>query len=236
MRERLRERVGAGRGVWLRSAIAAGIMLGLAVPAHALVPLTPRGQAATAAAGAPRCTYSFYDVKADAPGLSGQQANQLDLVEGVFGLNSAHTKLRVVMTIRNLSKAIPAPANYTDYLIYWTNPSGDSGPNAVDATVNSAGKVTFTDGTVTVVNGNTQYSASPTSSAIGRFGHGPNGKIEIDVPLSQLHLKVGNVLSRPVGETASGASGPVGSIGSVSDSDKGKAYKLGQATCINRRR
>jgi hypothetical protein len=237
MRNILRPSTGVGRVT--RMLVSAGVLLGLAVPAQAVVDRqsSPHSRASAARssrqAGAPRCTYSFYDPKPDASGLSGQQANQLDLVEGVFGLNAKHTKLRVVVTIKNLSKSIPAPANYMDYEVYWTNPAGDSGPNAVDATVSKSGKVTFSDGTVTVVNNNTQYSPNATNSATGTFGHGPSGKIEFDVPLSALKLKVGKALGKPIGQTASGASSPAGSLGSVADSDQGKSYKLGQRTCID---
>lgn len=240
MRKLLRRSIGAGRTMWLRLLAGAGLLLGLAVPvAHAVVHRhsASRSQAtasqSSSQAGAPKCSFAFYDPKPDALSIAGQQANQLDLVEGVLGLNSAHSKLRVVLTIKNLSKTIPAPANYMDYALYWTNPSGDTGPNAVDVTVNSSGKVTFSDGTVTVVNGSTQYAAASTNAATGSFGHGPNGTIEIDVPLSALKVKVGKVLSTPTGQTADGASTPGGSLGSVADNDPGKNYKLGQPTCID---
>ncbi|MFL5823769.1 MAG: hypothetical protein ACJ764_10045 [Solirubrobacteraceae bacterium] len=225
----LRLLIGPGRTAWLRLALALGLLSAVALPAQA----PARGRAAHASSGKPRCTYAFYDQSSDAPGLTGQQEDQLDLVQGTLGLNPTHTKLRVVLNLKNLSKTIAPGSNYNDYSLYWKNPSGDTGPNAVDVTVNSSGKVTYTDGTVTLVNGNSQYNASGTTAATGKFGHGRNGAIEIDVPLSELKLKVGKVLGKPTGQTASGASTPVGSLGGIADSDVGKSYKLGQPTCID---
>jgi hypothetical protein len=182
----------------------------------------------------------FRDTKADAPdAFSGRQDNNLDIVQGTLGLNRGHTKLRVVMTFKNLSKTIAAPANFLSYLFYWANPAGDSGPNAVEATVDKSGKVTYSDGNVAVVNGNTNYTQSATTAAAGKFGHGPNGALEIDVPLTELHLRLGQALTQEVGSAGSGASSPFGSLSGTADSDGPKGshkYKLGQPTCIDRER
>jgi hypothetical protein len=246
MRNVLRQSIGASRTTWLRLLAGTGLLLGLAVPAQALVARqsssrsgTRSGQAAPgsrrAAAAAPKCSSVYYDSSADAPDIEGQQTNNLDLVQTTLGLNRADTKLRVVMIIKNLSKKPPAPANDLDYQIYWTNPSGDTGPNALDAAVNGSGTVTYSAGTTTVVNGNTSYAASKAVSATGTFGSGPNGKVEIDVPLSQMGLKVGQVLTGPVAYTADGNSSL--GLGSIADRDPqtggGNNYKVDQKTCID---
>jgi hypothetical protein len=210
--------------------------LGLGAAAMFLVPARALGRHATshpeaAAASASKCSYVSYDNKADAPDLRGQQANQLDVVKATLGLNRARTKLRLVMTFKNLSKTPPSPATYMDYQFSWTNPSGDRGPNALDASVTGGG-VTYTAGTVS----GSVYTPSSTTTATGTFGHGPGGAIEIDAPLRQLGLKVGQVLSQPVTNTYSGVSSPVVSYGQGSDSDTGAHYKLGQPTCIDPRR
>jgi hypothetical protein len=187
----------------------------------------------------PSCSYAFYDPSADSPdGFTGQQDDQLDLVQGTLGLNSAHTALRVVMNIRNLSKTIPTGSNYLDYEFFWTNPSGDTGPDAVDVQVDSSGNVTYADGTESIssAGGSTNYQFNPsaTSDATGSFGAGPNGVVEVDVPLSELHLSVGQVLSGPSAYTADGINGQATGIGFISDQDgPGNNYTLGQSTCIN---
>lgn len=187
----------------------------------------------------PSCSYAFYDPSADAPdGFTGQQDDQLDLVQGTLGLNSAKTALRVVMNIRNLSKTIPTGSNYLDYEFFWTNPAGDSGPDAVDVQVDSSGNVTYTDGTESITNAggstNYQFNPSSTSDATGSFGSGPNGAVEVDVPLSELHLTAGQVLSGPSAYTADGVNGQVTGLGFISDQDgPGNNYTVGQPTCID---
>jgi hypothetical protein len=217
----------------MRVAAGAGLALALVVPAHAAgSPQTAQGSGATAP---PKCKYAFYDASTDAPDpFTGQQENQLDLVQGTLGLNSTRKKLRVVMSSKNLSKQVPTGSNFNSYDFYWTNPAGDKGPNAVEVQVSSSGTVTYSDGTESKVGGNFQYSASSTSAAHGKFGSGPNGKIEVDVPLSELKLKAGKVLSQPSAYSATGANAQLTSLGSIVDQDgPGHSYKLGQPTCID---
>jgi hypothetical protein len=224
--------VAPGRTPWTRLTLVVGLLTALVGPAQAL------GSSAThrSSAGKPRCSYAFYDPKTDAPDpFTGQQENQLDLVQGTLGLNATHKKLRVVMSLKNLSKKVPTGSNFDSYDFYWTNPAGDKGPNAVEVGVSSSGAVTYSDGTESLVGGNFQYTPSTTSAATGKFGSGRNGTIEVDVPLSELKLKVGKVLSKPSAYSATGANAVVTSLGSVVDQDgPGHSYKLGQTTCIDR--
>jgi hypothetical protein len=217
---------------WLiRVALGAGAVLALIVPTQA----AGSAQAARSTSTAPKCRYAFYDARTDAPDpLTGQQENQLDLVQGTLGLNATHKKLRVVMSFKNLSRKVPTGSNFNSYDFYWTNPAGDSGPNAIEVQVSSSGAVTFSDGTESKVGSNFQYSASSTSAARGKFGSGRNATIEVDVPLAELKLKVGKVLSGPSAYSATGANGQVTSLGSIVDQDgPGHSYKLGQRTCID---
>lgn len=183
----------------------------------------------------PSCSYSLYDPKADAPDpVMGSQDDQLDLVQGTLGLTPDHTKLRVVMNIKNLSKALPTGATTNDYEFFWTNPKGDSGPDAVDVQVSSSGTVTYADGTetATTAGGSTSYSftASTTSKATGTFGSGPGGAIEVDVPLSELGLKAGQTLTGPSAYTAADYPG----LGFIVDQDgPGNNYTVGQPTCVD---
>ncbi len=210
----------------MRPAVAAGALAALFVPTQAL------GSSASAresSAGKPTCRYLSYDPAADAPGPSGTQANQLDLVEVSLGLNKADTKLHLLMTVKNLSKRIPSPGDFMEYQLQWTNPAGDKGPDAIDVGVSSSGKVTYSDGSVS---GNV-YSASSTSSATGTFGSGPNGKIQVNVPLAELKLKVGQVLKSPIANSYDGVTAGGVSFARGSDSDTGSNYKLDQPTCAD---
>lgn len=213
------------------------LALGPGFAAALIVPATAVGssEGARQASSNASCAYAFRDTKTDAPApFTGQQQNQLDLVQGTLGLNSTRKKLRVVMSIKNLSKKVPSGSNFNSYDFYWTNPAGDRGPNAVEVQVSSSGSVTYSDGTESTVGGNFQYTPSSTSAAHGSFGSGRNGKIEVDVPLSELKLKVGKVLSKPSAYSATGANAHVTSLGSIVDQDgPGHNYKLGQPTCID---
>lgn len=221
-------RIAAGvRPTWFQLVLGLGAASALVVPAHALGRHSASRQAG-AAASARKCSFVSYDTRPDAPDMRGNQANQLDLVRTTLGLNRTRTKLRLVMTFKNLSKTIPSPSNYMDYQFSWTNPSGDTGPNALDISVTRAG-VVYTDGTVS---GNV-YTPASTNSASGTFGHGPGGAIEVDATLRALGLKVGQVLSSPVANTYAGVSSPVVSYGHGADSDPGANYRVGQPTCID---
>ena len=217
--------------VWL------GLLLVIAVPAQALVRHSANrrsGAPAATAPGAPKCSFASYDPSADAPDLKRSQADNLDLVQTTFGLDKTDKKLLVVMSFRNLSKNIPSPADNLDYQVWWVNPSGDTSTNnAVDVTVNSSGTVAFTDGNVMTTGSNSVYTASKTSAATGTFGSGKGGKIKISVPLTEMGLKPGEVLTSPVAGTYDGFTSPAASYSQGADSDPGNNYTLDKKTCID---
>src|SRR5438128_1438739 len=112
MLEVMRRVATGGRSGRLQLAVGIGSLLAIVVPAQALGSHAT-SKARASAASAPKCKYVFYDAKSDAPDpFTGKQDKQLDIVQGTLGLNPTHTKLRVVMTFKNLSKKIPAPANF----------------------------------------------------------------------------------------------------------------------------
>lgn len=198
-------------------------------------PTDPAPIFAQAGAGAPACSYLFYDSSADAPDpVTGSQEDQLDIVEGDFGLTPDKSALRAVLTIRDLSKDIPTGATYLDYQIYWNYTApGASSPTtyAADVQVDSSGAVTYADGTMTVTQGNYQFNANANGHATGTFGAGKNGKIEVDVPLADVgNPKLGDVLQSAGAYSADGAA----VFGFIVDQD-GPApdYHLGQPTCID---
>jgi hypothetical protein len=193
----------------------------------------------------PACKYVFYDPSSDAPdGFSSQQDDQLDLVQGTLGLTPDDSKLRVVMKIQNLDKAIPTGSNYLDYEFFWNyTPAGASSATtyAVDVQVDSSGNVTYQDGTetVTTTSGTSNYQFNPNSSsgATGTFGSGPNGEVEVDVPLADVGSpKLGDVLSGGSAYTADGVNAQVTGLGFIADQDgPGSSYALGDSTCIDQR-
>jgi hypothetical protein len=218
-----------------KTAPASDVMPGGSDPAP-IVAQPPQG---------PACAYAFYDPSGDAPdGVTGAQDDQLDLIQGTFGLTPDNSKLRVAMTINNLSKTIPTGSNYLDYESFWNyTPAGASSPTtyAVDVQVDSSGNVTYQDGTetATTTNGATNYQFNPNSSshATGTFGSGPNGAIEVDVPLAEIGSpKLGDVLKGPAAYTADGVNAQVTGLGFIADqAGPGNDYPLGQSTCIDQR-
>lgn len=194
------------------------------------------------AGAAPSCNYAFYDPNPDASDMVAQR-DQLDLVQGTLGLTADNSQLRVVMNILDLSKTIPTGVSFLDYEFFWNfTPSGASSPTtyAVDVQVDSLGDVTYRDGTETTLNGTYQFNPNPNSRAMGSFGLGQNGAIEVDVPLADIGSpQLGDVLSGPRAFTAEGLvstplTGPVNT--QTLDSDgPGNSYTLGESTCIDPR-
>jgi hypothetical protein len=189
--------------------------------------------------GGPACTYAFYVGDPSAPDLvTGGDDQNLALVQGTFGLTPDGKDLRAVINLQNLSETPPQGSTMMDYEFYWTNPSGDTGPNAVDVQVDSLGNVTYQYGTetVTTTEGEADYSFSETGAATGTFGSGKDGAIEVDIPLSELGLKAGEVLTAPSAYTAEGwglaGNNLTGEI--VDQAGPGNRYTVGQPTCIDR--
>ena len=192
---------------------------------------------------APNCSYLFYNASPSAPDpYTGAQDPQLAMVEGDMGLTGDHQSLRVVLTIQDLNKSTPTGTNFNDYTVFWNEtPAGASTPTtyAADVRVSSNGAVTYSDGTEseTTAGGQTTYSYTPsaTSHATGSFGSGTDGKIEIDVPLSDIgNPAPGAVLSGATAQSASGGDAAVTSFGFISQTaGPGNSYSLGQPTCID---
>ena len=192
---------------------------------------------------APNCAYLFFNASPQAPDpYTGTQDSQLAMVEGDMGLTADKQSLRVVLTIQDLNKSTPTGTNFNDYTVFWNYTApGASTPTAyaVDVHVSSSGAVSYTDGTEseTTAGGQTTYSFTPnaTSHATGTFGSGTDGKIEIDVPLSDIgNPAAGAVLSGATAQSASGADATVTSFGFISQTaGPGNSYRLGQPTCID---
>jgi subtilase family serine protease len=138
------------------------------------------------------CTPLFTDPAGDDSyplGTSSGGNPQLDVLSGNISYDAKHHQLRALTTIKNLSTTAASPAGGgNEYYLLWTYKGTTY---FADAEVDSTGQVTYHDGTVS----GSQYNTAHTIS--GHFGHGPNGVVEVDVP-------VADVGSPPSGATLTG--------------------------------
>jgi hypothetical protein len=164
----------------------------------------------------PACV-AKWTVPSDSDSLSispGMQNPQLDLLAGDFSLSTDQKTLQVKLTLANLSKAVPAGAWANEYYMQWTI----GGTTYFTHTeVDLTGAISYHDGVV-VVNGPSHlYQDNNTDT--GSFGSGPNGVVEVDVPLANFKLAVGSVIPQPSGLTEVEIGGPAG--GSLQQADTG---------------
>lgn len=113
---------------------------------------------------------------AEPPGAHGANP-QLNLLRGDFALTPDGQTLQVRLTLDNLSKTVPAPYQGNEYFGLWTYKGTTY---YVNAEVDTSGTVSYFYGTFA---GN---SYTPLGSASGSFGGGPDGVVEVDVPLSKV--------------------------------------------------
>jgi pseudomonalisin len=216
---------------------ASHVLPGKSDPPALVAPVTTGGTPA------PKCTYELFEGSPSATDtVSGSDDPNLAVSEANLGLTANHEDLRVVINLQNMSDTPPSGFTLLDYNIYWTNPTGDSSSNdAVDAEVDSAGRTSFQDGQEVDDSSEGEYVFAPstTSAATGTITDGPDGTVEIDVPLAELGLKVGDSLSAlqvmtGEGEGVAGAQ-PANSAGllTLDNLGPGPTYTLGEPTCID---
>lgn len=155
-------------------------------------PVLPKQPSAGSTTRPNACTPLFTDAAGDDSyplGTSSGGNPQLDVLSGNISMTSRHKTLRLLTTVKNLSTSMASPAGGgNDYYFLWTYKGTTY---FADAEVDSTGAVTYGDGTVS---GN-QYNSAHTDT--GHFGSGPNGVVEVDVPLA-------NVGNPPLGATLTG--------------------------------
>jgi hypothetical protein len=129
--------------------------------------------------------------------LAGPGSNpQLDVVSGSLAVTPDGKTLRAIVTLRNLSTSIPAPGGENDYRVVW-NYGGTSYFGL--ATVEPGGSVLYLDGKAITAGPETRYE--PLNVDSGSFTPGPNGTVEIDVPLANVGSPpTGAVLVAPTAE------------------------------------
>jgi hypothetical protein len=181
------------------------------------------------------CPATFNDPNGDASSLP-SSAPQLDILHGDVALSSDGKDVRAALSVANFSPTLPTGWATADWIMYWTKPDDGTAPPAtythdyyaVAATLDATGAITYTDGTIGFDDsGNYQYT--PINTVTGSYVTGPNGRIEVDAPLSDLGLAAGTQMGTVGGATDEG--NPV--TGLIVDTAAGSgSWTLGTTSCL----
>jgi hypothetical protein len=133
-----------------------------------------------------------YAVEGQTLGAQGADP-QLDILSGEMALTPDGQTLRTILTVRNLSTAIPTGGVENDYNMVWTF---NGVQYFTQLAVGAGGVVTAYDGQVLHVSLETRYQQLHVDT--GTLVPGPNGTVEVDVPLANLgNPAAGQVFQRP---------------------------------------
>jgi hypothetical protein len=181
------------------------------------------------------CPATFTDPNGDASSLPGS-APQLDILHGDVGLSSNGADARAALTVANFTPTLPTGWTSADWIMYWTQPDDGTTPPAtythdyyaVAATLDATGAVTYTDGTIGFDDsGDYQYTS--VNTVTGSFVTGPNGRIEVDAPLSDVGLASGTQMGTVGGATDEGNP----ATGLIVDTAAGNgSWTLGATSCL----
>lgn len=181
------------------------------------------------------CPATFTDPDGDASSLPGS-APQLDILHGDVGLSSDGAHVRAALTVANFSPTLPTGWTNADWIMYWTQPDDGTAPPAtythdyyaVAATLDSTGAITYTDGTIGFDDSG-DYQYTPSKTVTGSYVTGPQGRIEVDAPLSDVGLASGTQMGTVGGATDEGD--PV--TGLIVDTGAGNgSWTLGSTSCL----
>jgi len=118
---------------------------------------------------------------------------QLDLLSGQMALTPDGTTLRTILTVSNLSTTIPTGGAENDYNVVWTF---NGVQYFTQLAIEPGGAVQAYDGQVLHVSLETRYQQLPVDT--GKIAPGPNGTVEVDVPLANIGgPAVGQLLRQP---------------------------------------
>jgi len=134
-------------------------------------------------------SYSLEGQSLGAPGAD----PQLDILGGRMVLTPDGQTLRTILTINNLSTTIPVGGGENDYNFVWT-----FGGNQffTQLAVEPGGVVNAFDGELVRVSLENKYLQEHVDT--GKITLGPNGTVEVDVPLSNLPgVAIGSQLQQP---------------------------------------
>jgi pseudomonalisin len=163
----------------------------------------------------------------------GNEDPQLSLLKGNMSLSSDDKTLYVRITVSNLTKTVPTGAAADEWYMSWTF-GGTSYFGNAELTATAAatgGSPTFSDGTVVITGNEHQYT--PVHTDTGSFTTGPNGVIQIDIPLANVGTPgLGALLQKPAGETdiEIGVPGGGGLLEAVDAGGPSCEYQLGTGT------
>jgi hypothetical protein len=216
-------------------------------------------------AASPACKYAWYESGPDAPApifqgvVMNQQTNNLDIIEGAFGLTPDGTQLRAVLYLISQDYSFLTGAVGIDYQMvftYGTNAGGQPVVWATDASLSlvpsnpptQAFSYGFFQGLGTATTGNlfTQYAQQ--GLVTGQFTTSP-ATVEVDVPLSKLTTPggtppptIGSILTGTQALSATGQGAQSQGQEYISDYDPasatagsafGKDYTVGESTCVS---
>jgi pseudomonalisin len=181
------------------------------------------------------CPATFNDADGDASSLPGG-APQLDILHGDVALSSDGAHVRAALTVQDLSTTVPTGWENEDWIMYWTQPDDGVPPPAGDvsdyyavaATVDLLGNITYTDGTI-AFDSSGGYSYTAVNTVTGSFTPGPNGRVEVDAPLSDVGLASGTQMGTVGGATDEG-NNVEGLI--VDEAAGGGSWTLGTTSCL----
>ena len=122
---------------------------------------------------------------------------QLDILSGRVVLSPDGQTLRTILTIRNLSTAVPAPGGENDYQVVWTF---NGTTYFTQLAVEQSGTVLAWDGQLVRVSLENKYLQE--HAVTGKLVPGENGTVEVDAPLTDFPgVSAGTTFLRPSGAT-----------------------------------
>lgn len=159
---------------------------------------------------------------------------QLTFTHGDLALSDDGTALRAALTVQNLSQSLPTGFTSEDWILSWAKPvpqaatSSDSFYYAAAATVDAVNGLTFSDGILDVTSSG--YTYTPSNTITGKFTDGPNGVVEIDVPLTHIGSPaVGSDMG--IVSAATDEGNPVTGL-IVEQAAGSRGYTLGDPSCL----
>jgi uncharacterized repeat protein (TIGR01451 family) len=208
------------------------------------VPPPPVAQPQGTTCPGPQILDFLNDAPNNYPGGSGQNIDELDIVNAFFGSSAGSANIDVTLTIKNL-QAPPTAANPNLlsglWTLYWQQAGTANAPGAntwwyAQATTNGTGGnavATFSDGTFDV----SADSYSVRRTVTGAFNPGVNGTFVIHVPRSDVGNPAdGSTLTSTFADTAGAyrvvGNGPryIARADRAPDSNYGSDYNVAQ-TC-----
>jgi pseudomonalisin len=171
-------------------------LTGRLTPVHNIAPPVPATLAPQVGSGGTLFTDpagdDVYAVEGQTLGAQGADP-QLDILSGQMALTPDGQTLRTILTVRNLSTTIPTGGVENDYNVVWTFGGVEF---FTQLAVQPGGNVLAFDGQVIHASLETRFQQLHVDQ--GTITPGPNGTVEVDVPLANIGAPAaGQLLLRP---------------------------------------